>query len=77
MGALGYDATMLLCDALKRSTAPNTKALIEAIDNTENFPGVSGSITLKGHGGNPPKRALVVEITKEGQNFAKAFEYFQ
>jgi hypothetical protein len=31
-------------------------------------------ITLKGNNGNPPKRALVVEVTATGQKFAKAFE---
>lgn len=74
MGALGYDATMLVCDALKRASALDSKALTEAIENTENFAGVSGSITLKGNNGNPPKRALVVEVTSTGQKFAKAFE---
>lgn len=74
MGALGYDATMLVCDALKRADALNSKALTVAIENTENFPGVSGMITLKGNRGNPPKRALVVEVTETGQRFVKAFE---
>ncbi|HRI44453.1 MAG TPA: ABC transporter substrate-binding protein [Fimbriimonadaceae bacterium] len=74
MGALGYDATMLVCDALKRASALDSKALTDAIEATENFPGVSGMITLKGNNGNPPKRALVVEVTSTGQKFAKAFE---
>jgi branched-chain amino acid transport system substrate-binding protein len=63
MAALGYDATALMCDALKRASAPSSKALIEAIENTVDFKGVSGDITLKGMGGNPPKRAIVVEVT--------------
>ena len=46
----------------------------EALNNTEGFPGVSGVINLKGNNGDPPKRALVVEVIKEGQKFAKAYE---
>jgi branched-chain amino acid transport system substrate-binding protein len=75
MGALGYDATMLTLQALKTSGARNSTDLARAIENTENFPGVSGSITLKGQNGDPPKRALVVRLTPEGQAFAKAYEH--
>ncbi|HEY0867199.1 MAG TPA: ABC transporter substrate-binding protein [Fimbriimonas sp.] len=80
MGALGYDAAALAVDALKRASALNSKALAEAIENTENFAGVTGSITLKGMNGNPQKRALVVELQPakgprdNGQRFAKAYE---
>ena len=75
MGALAYDATMLACDALKRAKTKDAKGLQEAIENTVDFKGVSGAITLKGKGGNPPKRALVVQLTKNGQEFAKAYDY--
>jgi branched-chain amino acid transport system substrate-binding protein len=74
MGALAYDAAMLACDALKRAASLDSKALREAIDNTESFKGVSGTIALKGNNGDPPKRALVVKLTPEGQVFAKAYE---
>jgi branched-chain amino acid transport system substrate-binding protein len=74
MGALGYDAALLVFQALKNAKSLDSKALIDAIENTENFQGVSGVITLKGNKGNPPKRALVVEVTPTGQKFVKAFE---
>lgn len=74
MGALGYDAAMLMCDALTRAEKMDTHSLIKAIDETVGFKGVSGVIDLKGHNGNPPKRALVVELQKSGQVFAKAYE---
>lgn len=74
MGALGYDAMALTLDALKRASSMDSKALITAIDNTENFPGVSGVITLKGKNGDPTKRALIVKLEKGGQVFAKAYE---
>ncbi len=79
MGALAYDATMLVCQALKNDKSMDSKGLIQAIDNTENFHGVSGDITLKGHAGNPPKRALVVtldpSVKPNGQKFVKAYEH--
>ncbi len=78
MGALGYDATMLVCDALARMTKDgkpyDSKTLAEYIDNTEGFPGVSGDITLKGMNGDPLKRALVVSVQKDGFKFEKAYE---
>ncbi|HLO96972.1 MAG TPA: ABC transporter substrate-binding protein, partial [Fimbriimonas sp.] len=72
MGALGYDAMALTLDGLKRASALNSKALIEALENTEGFKGVSGVINLKGQGGNPSKTAIVVEVTKKnGSNWQK------
>ena len=76
MGALGYDAAMLMMDAIARSEEMTASTIIEALENTVDFAGVSGSITLAGMNGNPKKRALVVELTKdEGQVFRKAYEY--
>lgn len=75
MGALAYDATMLTLEAMKRAADLSPAAVTAAIGETEGFPGVSGDITLKGMGGDPRKRAIVVELTKEGQAFAKAYEY--
>lgn len=77
MGALGYDAMALTLAALKAAGEPNSRKLITALDNMENFPAVSGDITLKGYNGNPPKRVIVVEIVKGGpadfQKFAIAY----
>lgn len=79
MGALAYDATKLVLDALKRSASLDSKALTTAIDETEGFAGVSGTITLKGRNGNPAKRALVVGLDPKAmkQVFKKAYDYFE
>lgn len=74
MAALGYDAAMLACDALKRADELSSAGMIKALDNTENFPGVSGTITLKGNHGDPIKDALIVEVTKEGFKAAKTYK---
>ncbi|MBI1334029.1 MAG: ABC transporter substrate-binding protein [Armatimonadetes bacterium] len=72
MGALGYDAMALTIDALKRAKSLDSRSLIDALENTENFKGVSGTITLKGMNGNPPKKAIVVQVTaKNGSNWQK------
>lgn len=72
MGALGYDAMALTLDGLKRAKAMNSKDLIEALENTEGFQGVSGEINLKGQKGSPAKKAIVVEVTKKtGSNWQK------
>ena len=77
MGALGYDATLLTLEALKRAASADSKALTAAIEETTDLSGVSGKITLKGMNGNPPKRALVVEIRPlpDFQVFRKAYEH--
>jgi len=74
MGALAYDATMLACKALKRAKTKHAAGLQVAIENTVGFKGVTGVITLKGKHGNPPKRAVVVKVTKNGQEFVKGYE---
>lgn len=74
MGALAYDAAALMCDALKRAKTKDSAGLQAAIEDTVDFKGVSGNISLKGNHGNPPKRAIVVKLTKDGQEFAKAYE---
>lgn len=78
MAALGYDATNLVIDALKRIAADkksfDSKTLSEYINATEGFKAVSGDITLKDMNGDPPKRALIVSVQKAGQKFEKAYE---
>jgi branched-chain amino acid transport system substrate-binding protein len=77
MGALGYDAMMLTLQALKKATTKDKAGLLAAINDTVDFPGVSGKITLKGMNGDPPKRAIVVQLKNDPANpqlFVKAYE---
>jgi branched-chain amino acid transport system substrate-binding protein len=72
MGALGYDAMAVTLDALKRSKSLDSKSLMAALEDTSDYKGVSGSITLKGMNGNPPKKLIVVEVVaKTGNNWQK------
>ena len=79
MGALGYDATALMIDALKRCHEAgddlNSTNLAKHLNETEGFEAVSGTINLKGHNGDPPKRALVVQLEQDGsQSFVIDYE---
>src|SRR5882724_11035699 len=46
MAVLGYDATQVLADAMKRAGTTEGKKLRDAIAATKDFPGVSGKITI-------------------------------
>jgi branched-chain amino acid transport system substrate-binding protein len=75
MGPLGYDATKITLDAIATVAKANpgkpinSLAIIKALADVEGFKGVSGDITLKGHDGNPPKQALVVEVRPLAEGF--------
>ena len=56
MAALGYDAAAVGLQAIKDSKSPDSAGIIAALENIENFPGVSGKITLKGGNGTPIKQ---------------------
>ncbi|MCC6402445.1 MAG: ABC transporter substrate-binding protein [Fimbriimonadaceae bacterium] len=73
MGALTFDAANLVIQALKNCKELTAKELIAQIDQTENFKGVTGTITLKGQNGDPLKSALVVKVTRTGFDFAKSY----
>ena len=77
MGALGYDAMALTIKSLKDCKSLDSKSLIAALESTVDYKAVSGDITLKGMNGNPPKKAIVVKVTKKTgsnwQEFAVAY----
>jgi len=64
LGGLGYDAMMVLFDSMKRAKSLEGKDLSEAIAQTKDFKGVTGTITIdKDH--NAQKGVVIVKI-KEG-----------
>jgi branched-chain amino acid transport system substrate-binding protein len=65
LAGLGYDAAMVLFDAIKRAGTTEGEQLRDAIAQTKDFPGVTGRITLDAER-NPTKPAVVVEI-KDGK----------
>jgi len=68
LAALGYDAALVAVDAINRATELTGPAVRDAIEQTKNFPGVAGVITLdQDH--NPVKSAVVIGIEKNAPKY--------
>jgi branched-chain amino acid transport system substrate-binding protein len=67
LAALGYDAMMIIADAIKRAGSTERAKVKEALAQTKNFPGVTGDITIDDKR-NATKPAVVLEI--KGAEFA-------
>ncbi|HVU16534.1 MAG TPA: ABC transporter substrate-binding protein [Candidatus Didemnitutus sp.] len=65
IAALGYDAAMLLVDALKRAGSAEGAALRTALASTRDFPGVTGRTTIDAQR-NASKSAVIITV-KEGK----------
>ncbi|EQC49334.1 receptor family ligand-binding protein [Bacteriovorax sp. BSW11_IV] len=68
MAALGYDAILVMADAIKRAGSTDHEALNKAILATKNFQGVTGMITIDSNR-NAKKSAVVLETTPAGNVF--------
>ena len=63
--ALGYDAAMLIIDAIERSGSTDPQAITDAIADTTEFTGVTGTFAIdENH--NPVKPAVMIEL-QEGE----------
>jgi branched-chain amino acid transport system substrate-binding protein len=71
--ALGYDAVKLLADAIKRAGAPDPAKIRDAIADTKDFPGVSGSITINPQR-NATKSAVILTIKDGGVHYWETIE---
>ncbi len=70
LAALGYDAALVLVDALKRTKSLAGTDLRDAIAATKDFPGVTGVITIdQNH--NASKAAVMIKIEDSALKFAK------
>lgn len=67
LAALGYDAMMILADAIKRAGSTDREAITKALAETKDFPGVTGVITID-QNRNARKKATVLQI--KGNEFA-------
>jgi branched-chain amino acid transport system substrate-binding protein len=73
LAALGYDAALLMMDALQRSHGAGGVALRDAIAATHDFDGATGSITM-GADRNAIKSAVVLGVDANGTHFVGAIE---
>ncbi|ABV34495.1 MULTISPECIES: ABC transporter substrate-binding protein [Pseudothermotoga] len=63
--ALGYDAYMLVIDAIKRANSADPKAIRDALATTKNFEGATGYITLDQNG--DAVKDAVIRMVKDGK----------
>jgi branched-chain amino acid transport system substrate-binding protein len=68
LAALGYDAMRVLGDALKRAGSTDGAKLRDAIAQTKDFPGVTGTITINAER-NVDKPATVLELKPDQRKF--------
>jgi branched-chain amino acid transport system substrate-binding protein len=68
LATLGYDAALLLIEALKKSPNLTRDEIKTALQGITDFPCVSGKITFDADG-NPIKSAAVLQYTAEGQKY--------
>ncbi|MBI4799373.1 MAG: ABC transporter substrate-binding protein [Desulfarculus sp.] len=64
LGALGFDAYLLLLDALERAGSTEAPGLAKALDTTRGFAGVCGLTDIVGH--DAVKPAVILQV-KEGK----------
>jgi branched-chain amino acid transport system substrate-binding protein len=69
--AQGYDAILLLADAMKRANSTDPKVFKNEIAKTKNFEGVSGTITIRANR-EPIKTPLALLAVKDGKFMLKA-----
>ncbi|HEY4745844.1 MAG TPA: ABC transporter substrate-binding protein [Desulfuromonadaceae bacterium] len=69
-GAQGYDGLKLLADAMKRANSTDPKIFRTALAQTRNFPGVSGTITIRPNR-EPVKSPLCLLEVKGGKYVLK------
>jgi len=66
--ALAFDAAMLMFDAIERAGVAEPSAIRDALAATDDFVGVSGTITYD-EKRNPVKSAVIIEIVDQAQVF--------
>lgn len=64
--ALGYDTMYLMADAIKRAGSTDPAALLKAIQETKDFPGITGKISFP-DGAHVPQKGVTVIAIKDGK----------
>lgn len=68
--ANGYDALMLLADAIKRAGSAKPRAIREALAATRDYPGVTGNITFN-QDRDPSKSIVLLRVQNGKFNFVR------
>lgn len=73
LAALAYDSVYLLADALKRAGSDDPIPLKNALAGTQDFPGVTGNITLD-EKRNPNKPVVIIRVDKGKFNYLETVQ---
>lgn len=65
LSAMGYDAVLVMADAIKRAGSFDRKAIRDALAQTRGFPGLTGSITID-ENRDAAKPAVILQV-KDGK----------
>lgn len=65
LAAMGYDAMMVLADAMKRAGSLSNEDIRKALAETKDYPGVTGKITMDKNR-DAVKSAVVIEVKPSG-----------
>ncbi|RKX55833.1 MAG: branched-chain amino acid ABC transporter substrate-binding protein [Thermotoga sp.] len=60
LGALGFDAYLVLRDAIQRAGSDDPQKIRDALESTKGFKGATGIITI--HHGDPTKSAVIKKV---------------
>ena len=71
--ALGYDAVMVLADAIRRTGSTDRAKIRDALANTRFYKGITGTITFNQYG-DPVKSAVIMEIINGAPRYLKTLE---
>ncbi|MEJ2087279.1 MAG: ABC transporter substrate-binding protein [Gammaproteobacteria bacterium] len=71
--ALGYDAARLILDALHRAQTDNQQAILDALENTRDFEGVTGTISFSPESHVPLKTVWVIAVHNGEKSLARSF----
>lgn len=63
--ALGYDAYMMILDAMERAGSSDKEAVRKALAETSNYMGVTGNISLDANG--DAQKDVIIKVVKDGE----------
>jgi branched-chain amino acid transport system substrate-binding protein len=74
--AHGYDAVLVLADAIRRSGSTDRRAICKALAQTKNFQGITGNLSFNASG-DPIKPVIIMKITCGQPAFLKQVQTIQ
>jgi branched-chain amino acid transport system substrate-binding protein len=71
--ALGYDAVMLVAEAIRRANSADTAEIKAALESTQDFHAITGAISLSASSHIPSKGVTIVQLVNQRYELASEF----